>query len=285
MILINILIISAVVVFADKKSPDIECDQVLVHGKYHTKDVLADGLDLPYQLSIYKPEHKIFFSYNIGKKEEDTFKLGYIEKGKKNFTEISNVKNGFASAVDETNHHVFLGGSKGIYKYNQKKKEGAVHKIISGHDIWYMFFKSHHLYFIDFPFQKLYKYNTSDKEAIPEHQTHITEKIYQFIIDKDDDQFITTDKGLFAIKNDTVERIHYSKEKNFRGAALNNDGEAYFCGNHSIYVVNKQNHSLEEIAYIRNVFGITFDGENNIIYADPNEIVKLVPGTCKSLNY
>ncbi|XP_063394320.1 ommochrome-binding protein-like [Cydia fagiglandana] len=277
----KLFLLAALVAIVTAEEHKLKCKTVSVRGKIHKKDVLATGINRPYQLSMYKHEHKIFFSYNVGKNEEDTFEIGYIKKGEKNMTAIKGVLNGFASAVDEDNHHVYLGGSKGIYKYNLKHNNESLENVVSGHNIWYMFFYKH-LYFIDFPSQKLYVYKKNGTEAGQVHPHHIKDKIYQYLIDKEGDQFITTDRGLYRIKAGSKEneRHLYSEIKLFRGAALDNTGHAHFCSNHSIYATNKNNHTLEEIAYIRNVFGITFDSQDNIIYSDPKNIVKLLPGNC-----
>ncbi|XP_063372479.1 ommochrome-binding protein-like [Cydia amplana] len=273
----KLFLLAALVAIVTAGEHKLKCKTVSVRGKIHKKDVLATGINRPYQLSMYKHEHKIFFSYNVGKNEEDTFEIGYIKKGEKNVTAIKEVFNGFASAVDEENHHVYLGGSKGIYKLNLKNNNETLENIVSGYNIWYMFFYKH-LYFIDFPSQNLYVYK---KNATKVH--YIKDKIYQYVIDKDGDQFITTDKGLYRIKEGSSaghDRHQYSDIKLFRGAALDNTGHAYFCSNHSIYATNKNNHTLVEIAYVRNVFGITFDNQDNIVYSDPKNIVKLLPGNC-----
>ncbi|XP_048005508.1 ommochrome-binding protein-like [Leguminivora glycinivorella] len=275
----KLFLLFALVAIVTAEEHKSKCKTISVRGKIHKKEVLATGINRPYQLSMYKNEHKIFFSYNVGKNEEDTFEIGYIKKGENNVTSIKGVLNGFASAVDEENHHVYLGGSKGIYKYHPKDND-RLEKIVSGHNIWYMFFHKH-LYFIDYPSQKLYVYKKKNEtEPGQIHEHHIKDKIYQYVIDKHGDQFMTTDSGLYGIKEGSSERHLYSDIKLFRGAALDNTGNAYFCSNHSIYATNKTNHSLEEIVHVRNVFGITFDSQDNFVYSDPKSIVKLLPGKC-----
>ncbi|CAH0722742.1 unnamed protein product, partial [Brenthis ino] len=163
------------------------CEGVEVHDKFHKKHVIGMGLNRPYQLAYDHSEHKVFFSYNFGKDDEDLFEIGYIEKG------------------------------------------------------------------------------------------HIKHK---FAIDGDNDIFITNETGLYRIKNGTDHRIFYEGPKLFRAIEINNKGRAYFTGQNGIFIANKESNTLEKIAHIKNIFGLAFDNDNNIIYSNPSEIIKLVPEEC-----
>ncbi|XP_026324284.1 ommochrome-binding protein-like [Hyposmocoma kahamanoa] len=253
-------------------------------------DVLEQGLNRPYQLVYYKKNHEIFFSNNVGNFTEDKFEIRrlHVAVGS-NITnvKVDNVENGFAVAIDNENDAVYFGGSDGVHKYDLK--EDKLEKIINNHDIWDMFFKKH-LYFITYPGQRLYKYSDFKRkhskglEWKDVHEKFIHERIYQFAIDKDDDVFITNDTGLFMIKNGTEHRRHITGETVFRCIELNNEGEAHFCGKNAIFVVHKETHTLNEIVYVKNIFGLTFDNAGHIIYSNPTKIVKLTPSLCKILN-
>lgn len=251
------------------------CEGVHVHGKLHKRHVIMNGINRPYQLAMYSHGHKIFFSYNVGDDTEDTFGIGYVKINDTMPTEIKGVKNGFAVAVHE--HTAYFGSPHGIYSDNLTKSDDIKH-IVKGFDIWDMFFHEH-LYFISYPKQRLHKYHIHHKNVTL--QEHIHEKIYQFVIDGDKDTFITTRDGLFLITSGTNHRIPYEGPKVFRAIEVNHKGVAHFCAKSAIYIAHKKNHTLIEIARIKNIFGITFDKSDNIIYSNPHEIVKLLPHDCK----
>lgn len=253
------------------------CEGVHVHGKLHKRHVIMNGINRPYQLAIYNHEHKIFFSYNVGEDTKDTFGIAFVKINDTMPTDIDGIKNGFAVAVDEHNKTAFFGGNDGIYADDQTKSNGLKH-IVKDRDIWDMFYK-HNLYFIQYPSQRLHKYDFKEKKVTP--QEHISEKIYQFAIDGDGDTFITTRDGLFDIKDGADSRIPYAGPKVFRAIEINHKGVAHFCAKNGIYVANKKNHTLIEIASIKNIFGLTFDSSDNMIYSNPHEIVKLLPHDCE----
>lgn len=254
---------------------DPNCEGFYVSGKFHKKHIIANGLNRPYQLSIYNNHHTIYFSYNVGRDDEDKFEIGYLKKNQKEPTPIPEVKNGFATTIDHHHGISYLGGSEGIYAHEYTNPDEIKH-VLKEHNIWDMFYKEH-LYFIVYPSQRLHKKHENGSELVE----HINEKIYQFAIDGDEDIFITTANGVFQIKNGTKERISFTGPNIFRAIEVDHQGVAHFCGQNGIYVANKDNNALEEIAHIKNIFGLTFDEEDHIIYSDPHEIVKLLPDTCK----
>lgn len=256
-----------------------KCDGLYLNNKFHRKEILSRNLDRPYQLSYDKHRHRIYFSYNIGKEEEDRFNIAYIEKGKTEHKVKENIENGFAIAIDNTNDRIYFGGSLGIYEESMKKENGT-RKIIDGFNIWDMFIKEK-LHFINYPQQRLYKCEHEESGVKAIRQKHIHEKIYQYAIDGNENSYITNRTGLYMIKNGTSDRIFIKGINNFRCIEVDNQGEVYFCGQHGIYVINTEDYTLEKIAEIRNIFGLTFDHDNNFIYSNPHEIVKLLAGDCK----
>lgn len=251
-----------------------KCEGIHVNGVFHKKHLITNGLNRPYQMSISKIHNTIFFSYNMGGDDEDKFEIGYLKKGEKVPTPVTEVKNGFATTIDHEHGMVYLGGSEGIYAHKLDEHLIITH-VVKEHNIWDLFYKNH-LYFISYPSQRLYRKHENGSELVE----HIKEKIYQFAIDGDDDTFISTANGVFQIKNGTNERTLFTGPSIFRAIEVNHQGVAHFCGQHGIYVANKDINALEEIAHIKNIFGLTFDENNNIIYSDPHEIVKLLPDTC-----
>ncbi|XP_034841447.1 ommochrome-binding protein-like [Maniola hyperantus] len=275
--IIKLILCLLVVVRANPANSD--CKEVRLNNKPHKKHVIGMGLNRPYQLAYDLKEHKVFFSYNIGDDSEDTFQIGYIKKDHIKHEDVPDVRNGFAIAVDNKDNIIFFGGSDGIYEQHLKPNS-TVQKIVRNHNIWDMFFK-HHLYFINYPSQHLFKCIRGKHGIETEHQKHIHEKIYQFVIDGDDDTFITNETGLYRIKNATNHRIFYGEPTIFRAIEVNNKGVAYFSAKDGIFVANKTSNTLEIVAHMKNIFGLAFDKDDNIIYSSPYEIIKLLPERCK----
>ncbi|CAK1548420.1 unnamed protein product [Leptosia nina] len=275
----KITIVCVVLLFSSAYSDkETKCEEVMLHNKPHTNHVLSKGLNRPHQLAFDKHNQRLFFSHNVRRHDEEAFEIGYIEKDKMIPTIVQSVKNGYAIAMDNKDAIVYYGGSNGIYKQHLKEENDTVHEVVKVYNVWNMFFKNA-LYFIKYSLQQLYKLDEKNKTA--EHQKYIHEKIYHFAIDGHNDMFITTDTGLFMIKNGTQERIAFTGPKNFLAIAINNEGVAYFGHNDGIYTANKSDHTLNIVANIKHVFGITFDSDDHIIYSDYHKIVKLLPGKCK----
>ncbi|GBP22928.1 Ommochrome-binding protein [Eumeta japonica] len=260
------------------------CDgSVELHGKHHKQHVLAKGIDRPYQLAYYNHTHKLFYSYNLEEKAEDTFALAYLDTwNSSKIMEVGGVRNGFATAVDEDGRAVYFGGSEGVYKYHPEGNDTGVKEIVPHVNVWDMFYGNRTLYYITYPRQKLYKLNVHDDKAEPERVASVHEEIYQFALDGAHDMYITNRTGVYRVRNGTDDRIHYRGETMFRAVAVDRKGEVHFAGRHGIFVArdDKQNHTLHEIAHVRNLFGLAFDEKNDIIYADYHEIVKILPNIC-----
>lgn len=259
----------------DKKP---KCAGIKVNGVSHKEKVLINGINRPYQLSCYKKnktDHIIYFSYNIGPQNESTFEIGYYEGGNRVPEPIKDVKNGFATAVNHEEDRIYLGGSEGIYVHNLTSNTSHTELLVPKHDIWDLFYKDF-LYFIVFPSRRLYKYHAGKTDLLE----HIHEKIFHFVIDGDGDTFISNKTGLYMIKKDSKHRIHIKGPKIFRAFEVNRKGVAHFCGQNKVYVADKEKHTLDEIAKIKNIFGLTFDDDDNMIYSDPHQIVKLEREEC-----
>jgi hypothetical protein len=265
------------VLYAKHTKEKKKCEGIQVDGKVHEEEVLINGIDRPYQLSYHglNKSYELYFSYNTGRHNESSFEIGYSKKGWVLPSPIKNVTNGFATAINHRHGTIYFGGSNGIYIQNISTP-GKVRLLIEGYDIWDMFFKDE-LYFISFPKRQLHKHCSNNTEI----QKHLHNKIFHFAIDGDEDQFVTNKTGLYMIKNGTHHPIHLKGPTIFRAIEVNNKGIAHFCGQNEIYVVDKKDHKLREIASIKNIFGLTFDEEDNIIYSDPHQIVRLLPKSCK----
>lgn len=271
-IILNIFILT---IYATAKNE--ECGSVTIRGKPHKRDVWVRDLKCPYQLSFYKEQDILFYTYDVGIENEDTFEIAYYLKHNKTSHIIHNVTNGFATAIDQENHTIYIGSNSGIYKCNPKETNMTIiHKFISKFNIWSLIFKKH-LYFISYPSQRLFevKENNGNHSVFKVHE--IKERIYHYAIDGNENQYIVNKTGLYKI-NATLHRTLIDDKKVFTCMTADNKGEIHFCDRHSgIYVHNKHNNTLDIVVNINNVYGLTFDKNNTMIVSNNKEIVSFVP--------
>ncbi|XP_063390090.1 ommochrome-binding protein-like [Cydia fagiglandana] len=269
-----VLISSLVIVQAGVTKRDAQCEGPLVNGVQHSKDVLKTDLDRPYLLTTDFSSNTLYFSYTI-KGEEEGSKSAKLNLNTEEFTDIDGVPNGFAQAVDESTHEVYIGGSDGIYKYKPNADKADFFGA-NGTDIWTIYYKDV-LYFSIFPSQFLYTYVDGEITRFKDLEETLVDS---FLIDNENTLFFSNSSGLYSQKKGTKDAINISGEEiRIRGLTKNKDGDVYACAQDGIYSVDKTQHSLEKYVDIDDAFGVAFDNQNNLVYADATSVVKLTP--CK----
>lgn len=253
------------------------CDGVLVNGVYHDKELIKEELDRPYMLAIDTSTDTLYFSYSV-KENDDVFKTAKMDLDTKEFNELD-IVNGFAQTVDPKKHVAYIGSNNGIYEYNSKTD--TVEFIGQrGSDIWAIYYKDV-LYYSEFPSQFLYTFINGSAVRFKDLEDT---KVDHFIIDKDDDMFYTNATGLYAQKKGTKDAVLYEEFPDVgpRGVATDVNGNVFVCLRDGIYSVDKTTHSLTKNVDVNECFGIAFDSDNNIVYADWRSIVRLKPNKDKS---
>ncbi|CAH2044267.1 unnamed protein product, partial [Iphiclides podalirius] len=167
---------------------------------------------------------------------------------------------------------MYFGGSNGIYRYDsvlQTLKRLAVKNL----DIWWLFFKKN-IYFIRFPSLNAYYYHERTVKPIS-YLKNVT--VNQFVFDNEDNLFFINGTGLYGIKNGESDIILMRDNPRFLGMAANNKGHVYLCSENEIFVISKMIQKVKKIVNIQGVLGMTFDKDNNLIYSDSREIIRLLP--------
>ncbi|XP_061725179.1 ommochrome-binding protein-like [Cydia pomonella] len=269
-----ILISSLVIVQAGVTKRDTQCEGPLVNGVQHSKGILKTDLDRPYLLTTDFSSNTLYFSYTI-KGEEEGFKSAKLNLNTKEFSDIDGVPNGFAQAVDESTHEVYIGGSDGIYKYKPNANKADFFGA-NGTDIWTIYYKDV-LYFSIFPSQFLYTFDNGEITRFKDLEDTLVDS---FLIDDENTLFFSNSSGLYSQKKGTKDAINISGEDiRIRGLTKNKDGDVYVCVQDGIYSVNKTHHYLGKYVDIDDAFGVAFDNQNNLVYADATNVVRLTP--CK----
>lgn len=247
------------------------CDMVtddLVKQCY-IRETLVSLSHSPNQLAVNKMTNTVYFSFDSGQGE---YIPAAVQIESKKVTVLKGVKDAFALSNDPLTNEIYFGGSNGIYKYNsssQSLKRLAVKNL----DIWWLFFKKQ-IYFIRFPSLNAYYYRDRMVKPISSLK-NIT--VNQFVLDNDDNLFFINGTGLYGIKNSESDILLLRDNPRFLGMATNNKGHVYLCSENEIFVITKMIQKVKKIVNIQGVLGMAFDKDNNLIYSDSREIVRLLP--------
>ncbi|GBP60298.1 Ommochrome-binding protein [Eumeta japonica] len=265
----KVLTVIGLLAFAEAGTTNNDCDGIILRGKYHEKEVLADNLDRPYLLIVDFHKNVLYFSYSASP-EDDKFISCYLDLNTKELGNITQVDNGFAQAVDQDRHEVYIGGSDGIFKffYNNKTVERAG---AEGVNIWSMFYKDQ-LYYTSFPQQFIYTLKNGEAAEVEYMKGH---KADFFVIDKDDYTLFKNESGLYGKAKGSEDEDVYDEDIIVRALITDLNGLPYVCGVNGVYFLNKDDKILEKIGDLDECFGLAFDKDNNMIYSDPIQVVRL----------
>ncbi|XP_068624316.1 ommochrome-binding protein-like [Battus philenor] len=252
-----------------------ECKPILYDGKYHSEQLVKTDIYKPSSLAVDRKTNTLYYSY-IHRTKEITYKTAKVNLRTKEYVELD-VNNGFSITVDEKHHVAYIGGYKGVYKYNERSNKG--HLIIPGVNIWNVFYKNA-LYYIEFLSQKIYKYQ--DGKSIPFGELSEI-KVYYFVIDDENYMVYSNGTGIYGKQMGTKDTITYKKFDSVdivRDITLDRNGKVYIATNEGIYRVNKVHENLEKVLEVQEAYGMAFDGENHLIYSKEDAVIRLVPQDC-----
>lgn len=243
------------------------------HSDYVTeqcykKEILATIPHSPNQIAVDRISNVLYFSFDSGMGE---YIPGKLKIGNNTLYVLKGIKDAFAMASDFANGDLYFGGSHGIYKYNpalRSLKRLAVQHL----DIWWLIIRRK-IYFIKFPSLSAFKYENRSIKYVEQLRNHT---VHQFVFDKEDNIYFINNTGLFEIKSESQEAILLRDQPKFIGMATDNHGYVYLCSDDGIFIISKVLERVKKIINIQGVLGLTFDRDNNIIYSDSHEIVRLV---------
>ncbi|XP_034841130.1 ommochrome-binding protein-like [Maniola hyperantus] len=276
LMLTSAAIIQAAVI-ENKDQEDIKCDGVVIDNVYHDIEILKTDIDRPYLLAVDYSTNTVYFSYSLNK-DDDVFKTAYVNLNTKEYADLQGISNGFAQTVDQKNHEIYIGGSDGLYKYNHITKTGE--RIgAKDNDIWIIYFKDI-LYYSTFPDQFLYTFINGESSRFKDLENT---KVDQFVIDNEDIMFFTNGTGLFGQKKGTQAAVLYkASSEGIRGLTTDINGNVFVCTVNGIFKIDKSTVSVEKVVDIDDAFGLAFDNENNIVYSDATNLVRLKPNKSKT---
>lgn len=251
---------------------------VTIKGVSYNKNVILADVNIPYKLSLDRGRNKLFFCINADEFSDQSFHSVILDLDTRLTSVVPSIRNGFASAVDQTSGAVYLGGSDGIFKFNYDTQDIEKPALVKGIDIFDMYF-NRYLYFIDTANQNLYVYKASCNKIIPEVEGYM---IHHFVVNNYRDLIFVSPMGVFSLPKGARSPVMYQNgEFNFRGATTDVNGVPYFIARDGIYTIDEESKQLVRILRIENGYGLAFDKDNNIVYSDERTVTKLIP--CESL--
>lgn len=248
-----------------EKFCNIQSDYVT--GQCYNKETLANIPHSPNQLAVDRTSNVLYFSFDSGMGE---FVPGKLTIGNNTLFVLKGIRDAFAIASDFATGDLYFGGSHGIYKYSpdlRSLKRLAVQNL----DVWWLVIRRK-IYFIKFPSLSAFKYENRSIRYVEQLRNHT---VHQFVFDKEDNIYFINNTGLFGIKSGSMEAHLLKDHPKFIGMARDNYGYVYLCSEDGIFMIRKM-HKITRVIGVKGVLGLTFDRNNNIIYSDSHEIVRLV---------
>ncbi|XP_050675402.1 ommochrome-binding protein-like [Leptidea sinapis] len=285
MLLLLLLTVPDVAVENNVKNEKVSCDGLLFHDVYYDREILVGNLGRPYNLVVHKQTGVLLFSHTVQNGTEIDFEIMacHFNKEPKQCDIIGGIPGGYAIAYDSANDDIYFGGHDGIYKYNFFTKSAEFFDE-RGKSIWGLFIRKN-FYYIEYPTQKLYVYQNDDFVKVAEA---VNIEIDNFFVSKAGDIYFANKTALYKVESVGRRTVVLSDEVMVRQIADDKYGDIYICGTDGIYLEDKPFNRIKRIAEIDHAFGITFDGDDNAIYANRNTIYRLLPsnttGTCYNEN-
>lgn len=245
---------------------------VTVGGVIYKKQVILADANLPYKFTMDRNRNNLLFCINADEFSDQSFHSVILNLDKGSVAIVPGIRNGFASAVDQTTGNVYLGGSDGVFSYNYYTNNIDKPALIAGIDVFDMFYQKH-LYIVDTATQSLKVFKYGKQMIVPNLEGHL---IHHFVVDIDGNVYFVDPTGLYVMKNGTDRAILLDdRVLQYRGATLDINGVPHFIAQDGIYKVNGVTEEPERILAIDKGFGLAFDKNNNIVYGDERAVITL----------
>lgn len=257
----KLFIISALFIAVNAQN----CSQVYFANRYYKLELLKEGLNNIQELKLNTNDNTLYFIIDqIAKWPSKS--LGYLNLDTKESGVIDGVRNASAIAIDKDYNRVYIGGSDGIYRINEKK----IPEILQIRDsIHSMFFKNA-LYYTN-KRKQAYIYENNYINPIFELQGVEAENI---VLDDDNNIFFTQGKTLFRVKMGT--KAINSHEK-YRVDVLSTDGyfKPYISTKEGVYVYNKYKYVFDKVSSITYLKVLTFSKNDEPIFGAFDKLIRL----------
>lgn len=275
------IILSALIAYleyAGAQVTDEACDGIVINNVIHEQQVLKE-IHAAYQLTIDYNTNTLFFSYSDDK-SGSAYDSAYINLNTNESKIIKGINGGFASAVDEIQKVVYLGGKDGIYRFDYATKV-ATHIDGTNHNIWQMFFKKY-LHYTTYPEEEVYIFKELQSSRVPELNST---KGLLIAVDNYDNIYFWNSTGLF-VHNNADDQVTFVGDYDVNGFTSDSKGKVFFSTGDGLYYINDDTKKVETLALIGNgeVFGMAVEADGSIIYASLNSLIRLKPTNVNCYN-
>lgn len=268
---INLYILITAVTYYVESLPEVACNRLKIGDNWYDRHILWANIGRPYNLNVHKTSNSLFFSYSLPETYSDVdFQLGYFNIDSKEYQTIAGIRGGCSVAIDQMNDDIFLGGSDGIYKYNMLTKLADFYKE-KGKNIWSLFYRKN-LFYISYPDQKLHIEYDGKFATVKEFENF---EIDHFHVSSMNIIYFANKTGLYKYDNEKMIAQSVNELVTVRQIVEDNEGDTYVVTNFGVFADGKFE-GLKKILDIKNIYGLTFDKDNNFIYSDEKNIIRLV---------
>lgn len=247
---------------------------LILREKPYKKHVVLADVNIPYKFSIDRNRNKLIFCINADEFSDQSFQNVILDLNTASVEIIPNIRNGFASAVDQNTGSLYLGGSDGIYKYNYQTHDIEKPALVRGIDVFDMYFKDD-LYFVDTTNLDLHVFRNNKHSIVSNVEEY---GIHHCAIDGNDNLILVNPAGLFLLPKGANSPVRLCDNiGNIRGITTDIYGEPYLIAQNGIYSIDHENKQISMLLPLENGYALAFDKDNNIIFSDGRSVVKLIP--------
>lgn len=251
--------------------PETTCNRVKIGDNWYDRNILWANIGRAYNLNVHRSSNTLFFSYSLPETYSDVdFQLASLNIDTRDYQTIAGIRGGCSVAIDQMNDDIFFGGSDGIYKYNLLTKIADFYKE-KGKNIWSLFYKKN-LFYISYPDQKLHIEYDGKFALVKEFENF---EIDHFHVSGVNIIYFANKTGLYKYNNDKMESQVVNELIAVRQIVEDNEGDTYIVSNCGVFIDGKFE-GLKKIMDMKNIYGLAFDKDNNLIYSDEKNVVKLV---------
>ncbi|XP_028160291.1 uncharacterized protein LOC114352770 [Ostrinia furnacalis] len=239
------------------------CHACFDHVCYTRKKVF-EGAQLSGQIAIDRMDNLLHLHY------KDIRNTDYTAVVDLNFDNLKMntlpVAYSFARAINQHTGEVYFSGTKGIYKYSTMTKQTERFAHFSK-TIWHMQFKDK-LYFSEYQKQGLHYIDGNRTVCISALTDYV---IDDFIVDKFDDIYFTSDYLVYRLKKGATKPCLFSKILYSLSTDKNDNAHFLDANTRTLYYLDYPRDLLIELGMFdvgTVVFRMVFDIVNDIIYCD-----------------
>lgn len=246
-----------------------------INGVNYVQELLKN-IKYPESLSYDRSTNSLFMRHTD---QADLFTVYGARMNLDNYhlETINGVENVGSVSVDAKTNNVYIKTSEGIYKYNKDLNRGESYVTTNftlGRITRILFVKDDIVYFFVTPAWAVYTVANGEISIFKDLETTKPKSLF---IDDSDNMFYTNNTGIYRQKLGSQEAVYYknSKDLSFNGFASNKAGDVYFGSVSSgIFALSKTSNEMEKVLNVT-ALGFTFDGDDNIIYADFDKVYRL----------